>query len=265
MNKKTKVVDKNHFNIYGVITLVILIIYIIGLAYFLLYSHRQIKNIYTDIEKKQLENNFLRSEIIRLKEEKADSIFNLDLETDNSIYKFVTSSKAFNDIGYIPENLEKIGSKFVYDTKGGRQLVTSETNEALQKIGEAFYGNFNKKISIVSAYRSYAYQEGIKRGGCPDNLCAKAGFSEHQSGLAVDIWEVSTNRAWMNNSVLRSYYDWFNINAHTYGFTNTYQKGLLIDGYEIEPWHWRYIGIPLATYLKENNLTVAEFYNSRND
>jgi D-alanyl-D-alanine carboxypeptidase len=50
------------------------------------------------------------------------------------------------------------------------------------------------------------------------------------------------------------------MHAHTYGFTNTYQKGLDIDWYEIEPWHWRYVWVDIASYLSENNITIAEFY-----
>ena len=93
----------------------------------------------------------------------------------------------------------------------------------------------------MSAYRSYLYQKGIKDRGCPDNLCAKAGYSEHQSGLAVDFFRASTQSDWNASARLSSYYSWLQKNAHTYGFHNTYQRGLEIDGYDIEPWHWRYV------------------------
>lgn len=261
MKKTKKTIFNRNLDIYWVITFIVLIIYTTWLIYFLVNSHIKIKSIYRDIETKQMENNFLRSEIIRLKIEKNNSVFDLDFDTDNSTYKFVSSNKSFNNKFYIPKNLEEIWSKFIYDVKGGGQLVTSETNEALQELWKAFYEKFNKKLPIVSAYRSYLYQEGIKDWWCPDNLCAVAWFSEHQSGLAVDVLEVSTNSAWKNNSKLTSYYNWFNDYAHTYGFTNTYQKWIEVDWYEIEPWHWRYVGITLATYLKENDLTIAEFYN----
>jgi D-alanyl-D-alanine carboxypeptidase len=59
---------------------------------------------------------------------------------------------------------------------------------------------------------------------------------------------------------LKKYYKWLDENAYKYGFHNTYQKWLEIDWYEIEPWHWRYMWVELATYLKDNNLTIAEFY-----
>ncbi len=61
------------------------------------------------------------------------------------------------------------------------------------------------------------------------------------------------------------FFNWLNENAHTYGFHNTYQKGREIDGYEIEPWHWRYLGVPLATYLKDQDITFGEFYYARKE
>ncbi len=260
--KKNKVIN-NHVNIYSITTLIILIIYVIGLIHFLTQTHNEIKKIYTDIWNKQTENNYLRAEILRLKIEKMNFIFNLDHETDNSIYKFVTSTKSFNDKQYTPNDLEKIESKFIFDTKWWNQILRKEANKALQKLGWAFYRKFNKKLSVISAYRSYNYQKGIKNWWCPDNFCAKAWFSEHQSWLAVDLLEVSTVDSWTNNLDLTWYFNWLNQNANIYGFHNTYQKWLKVDWYEIEPWHWRYLWEEFATYLKGNKLTIAEFYKQQ--
>lgn len=265
MEKKLK--GKNNFNtdLYWIITLIILVLYAIWLILFLSESRKEIKNIYQDIENKQKETLFLKSEIVRLKYEKMNFIFNLDLETDNSIYKYVTSDKSFNDLSYVPQNLELISSEFIDDTKWNTQLLRREANEALQKMWKDFYAKFSKKLLVISAYRSYSHQESIKAGWCPDNLCAEPWFSEHQLWLAIDILAVSTSDEWNKDKILASYYDWFNQNAYTYGFTNTYQKWFEIDWYEIEPWHWRYLWEELATYLKENKLTTAEFYNNVND
>jgi len=130
-----------------------------------------------------------------------------------------------------------------------------------EKMAEAFYQEFKVKVVVVSSYRSYAYQAGIKSRGCPDNLCAKAGYSEHQSGLTADLWSASTQGYWNSSEKLMKYYDWLSENAHVYGFHNSYQNGRGIDGYEIEPWHWRYLGVPFATYLKQKDITFAEHYS----
>lgn len=194
--------------------------------------------------------------------EKYHNIFSADLESDTSITKFVNSSVPFNDKAYIPENLESFASDHVADGKGYGKL-RSELLPELEQLAELFYKEFWTKFQINSSYRSYAYQAGIKARGCPDNLCAKAWYSEHQSGLWFDIFAIETNAYWKNNARLWSYYEWLEKNAHMYGFTNTYQKGLDIDWYEIEPWHWRYVWVDLATYLSENQMTIAEFYYSQ--
>ena len=194
-------------------------------------------------------------------EDKQKHIDNLDLETDSSFTKFVSSDISFSNKAYIPEDLEKITWEYVYDAKWWRQLLRKEASVALEKMSLDFYRAFEKQIVVVSAYRSYTYQKGIKDRGCPDNLCAKAGYSEHQSWLAIDLWETSTNKQFLWQAKLKKYFDWLNQNAYKYGFHNTYQKGLEIDTYEIEPWHWRYMWVELALYLKEKNLTFAEYYN----
>ncbi len=184
-----------------------------------------------------------------------------DMESDESITKFVNNRVHFETLSYIPENLENISSSYIYDAKWWTTLMRSDANLAMQQMAEAFFNEFWKKMTVVSGYRSYAYQAGIKARWCPDNLCAKAGYSEHQSGLGVDFWSASTQAIWQADTNLSSYYDWLSENAHLYGFHNTYQKGLEVDGYEIEPWHWRYLGVDLASYLRDNDIAFAEFYN----
>ena len=120
-----------------------------------------------------------------------------------------------------------------------------------------------EKINVVSAYRSYDYQVWIKKWWCSDNLCANPGFSEHQTGLVVDLWSASSKDNWYSNVKLKKYFSWLNENAYKFGFHNTYQKWRDVDWYEIEPWHWRYLWVELATYLRENNLTFAEFYKEK--
>lgn len=184
----------------------------------------------------------------------------MDFKTDSSITKFVNSKVSFDSLKYVPENLESISSKYVNDAKWWSQKLRKEANKNLQFLAKAFYDEFGKKLKIVSAYRSYGYQQWIKSWGCPDRLCAKAWFSEHQSGLAVDIWEASNSQRWGADKDLKKYYKWLDENAYKYGFHNSYQNGLEVDWYEIEPWHWRYLWEELALLLEEKGITFAEFY-----
>lgn len=222
------------------------------------YLNRFLKNWEIDPEK----SYFYLNEELKKVPFLEDKVF--DLKTDSSLQKFVTSNLSFNSKDYVPQKLVSISSDFIYDSKWWTQKVREETNLSLQTMWKLFYETFWKKITVVSAYRSYTYQKWIKDRWCPDNLCAKAGYSEHQSGLAVDLWEASSQKNWNNNSKLMTYYKWLGENAANFGFHNTYQKWLEIDWYEIEPWHWRYMWVELAKYLKENDLTIAEYYNKNN-
>lgn len=186
--------------------------------------------------------------------------FGYDFWNDESLQKFVNSKISFNNLKYVPKNLVKISSDYLIDTKGN-QTLRSEAKNALEEMGKKFFEEKWEKIKVVSAYRSYDYQVWIKKWGCPDNLCAKAGFSEHQTGLAVDLWSASNEQTWKNDKKLSEYFSWLNENAHDFGFHNTYQKWISVDGYDVEPWHWRYVWVQLANYLKKSNITIAEYFN----
>jgi len=184
----------------------------------------------------------------------------IDLEKDNSIQKFVNNKVSFNDVKYIPKDLVELKWEFIIDLKWYWKM-RKEAKEALNKMWKDFYDYFHQKIRVVSSYRSYLYQKWIKDRGCPDNLCSNPWFSEHQTGLAVDLWEASSQKVFLSNIKYSKYFEWLNKNAYKYWFANTYIKWLKIDWYEIEPWHWRYLWIPFATYLKNHNMTIAEFFN----
>ncbi len=201
-----------------------------------------------------------KDRVLKEKEEYKKYLENLDLETDNSLTKFVNNKVHFIELWYIPEDLVSVWDKHIIDWKWWYIKVKKILKENLIKLSEDFFNDTNNNIIVVSWYRSYNYQKWIKDRGCPDNLCAKAGYSEHQSGLAVDLYSASSEKKWQNNNNLKKYYSWLEKNAYKYGFTNTYQKWLKIDWYEIEPWHWRYVWEKFAKYLHDNNITIAEFY-----
>lgn len=187
----------------------------------------------------------------------------LDFTSDNSLTRYVDSNISFRGKQYIPENLEFLQSAYVADSKGW-QKIRREANEALQSLAKQFYETFWKKILVVSAYRSYEYQVWIKQRGCPDSLCAKPWYSEHQMGLAVDLWEATTKDEFLSKPVLKKYYDWLDKNAHLYGFHNSYQKWIEIDTYHEEPWHWRYVWADLASFLHAEDKTFSEYYQEIN-
>ena len=86
---------------------------------------------------------------------------------------------------------------------------------------------------------------------------ARAGHSEHQTGLAVDVSNSSLD--YDNFESTKEFY-WMKNNAHKFGFILRYPKASFhITGFKYEPWHYRYVGIKIATYIYKNNLTLEEY------
>lgn len=121
------------------------------------------------------------------------------------------------------------------------------------------------KIASTSAYRSYEtqlalYDNLVSEMGQTkaDQRAAHPGFSEHQTGYAVDIASLTEpNVAFY----LSPESDWLKENAYQYGFINRYQEGYeSITGVTYEAWHYRYVGVDLAIKINESGLTFDEYY-----
>ncbi len=168
-----------------------------------------------------------------------------DFSSDSSIQKFVSQDRSFTKLSYSPDDLVSIEWR-------------KEAFENLKLLSWEFYNHFKADIIVVSGFRDYSYQSWIKNRWCPDNLCAKAWYSEHQSWLAIDLFEATTKKEFLSKKELAIYFEWLNANAYRFWFINTYKKGFEVDWYDIEPWHWRYVWAELATYMHTSWETFAE-------
>lgn len=119
-------------------------------------------------------------------------------------------------------------------------------------------------IYASSGYRSYSNQEYIynnyvKKDGTEkaDTYSARAGYSEHQTGLAIDLNTIDDSFADTSEG------KYVKDNCYKYGFIIRYPKGKEdITGYMYEPWHIRYVGKELASKLYNNGdyITMEEYY-----
>ena len=161
---------------------------------------------------------------------------------------------------YVPEGLEMIDSNY---TSGKRLLVLEAKNAFERMARDALSDGYT--IRAMSAYRSYQYQKDlyeryVKQDGVEkaDTYSARPGFSEHQTGLVVDIDNKTTN---YTNFDTTKEYIWMKENASNYGFILRYPEGKeQITGYTYESWHYRYVGIEIAKKMKELDLTFDEYY-----
>lgn len=136
-----------------------------------------------------------------------------------------------------------------------------ELNDAFSKLKAAALED-GIELKIISGFRSYnsqnsIYNNYVKRDGkeAADTYSARAGHSEHQTGLAIDV-----------NSLMFDFGEtkegkWLQNNAYQYGFIIRYPEGKEhITGYRYEPWHLRYVG-ELSKELYNNGdwITLEEY------
>ncbi len=160
--------------------------------------------------------------------------------------------------GFAPANLVNVG--------GGEFLRrdVSDAASALMRSAEST----GVGLRTLSGYRSYDYQTGVydsyvaKDGqAIADTYSARPGYSEHQTGLAIDLGNPDGSCDLEQCFGETAGGKWLAANAHKFGFIIRYQKGKEnITGYQAEPWHLRYVGKVLAVELKKSNLTLEEFF-----
>lgn len=171
----------------------------------------------------------------------------------------LTNKYNFLEASYVPD-LETINSKY----SGGTQRLRKDARVAFEKLAadakEAGYS-----IYAMSTYRSYDYQKTLYNNYAAkdgttnaDRYSARPGHSEHQTGLAVDVADSSLE---YYNFGYKKEFNWMKENAYKYGFILRYtQETEWITGYLNEPWHYRYVGEEVATYIQHNPMTYEEYY-----
>lgn len=160
---------------------------------------------------------------------------------------------------YVPENLENINSSYALSN----MKMVSEAKNAFENLSKAA-AKQNLKVIAMSTYRSYEYQVDlynryVKTDGkeAADTYSGRPGNSEHQTGLAVDVYNVKES---YTNFEKTKEYTWMQDNAYKYGFILRFPKDKENEtGYEFESWHYRYVGLEAAKYIKEHNISFEEY------
>lgn len=126
------------------------------------------------------------------------------------------------------------------------KLVHKDLAEAFEKMRKGAEKE-NLQLKIISGFRSIEYQKTIFPCKFQNNnpteeefvarlkYSAPAGFSEHHTGLAIDINSLEEDFADTKE------YKWLLKYAKDYGFEMSFPQGNK-QGLGFEPWHWRYVG-----------------------
>ncbi len=162
----------------------------------------------------------------------------------------------------------------------GRLQVSQQIySDLVQMLSDSDKAGFH--YWIASAYRSRQYQQQLidqdvntfmRNGMTYEQALEKtyeetmpAGFSEHETGLALDI--LCSNNTKMDVSQEKEDANkWLQEHCHEYGFILRYPKDKEeITKINYEPWHFRYVGREAAEFMKKHNMALEEFYNMLED
>lgn len=163
---------------------------------------------------------------------------------------------------FAPEDIVSIRNWYAYGENSIREKVYDQFL-SMYKAAE----KEDLKLIITSSYRTYAEQEKLwkdyKRDHgqeWADRVSARPGYSEHQTGLTLDIVTDGEGSS-MSNFENTDEFKWLSKNAHKYGFILRYPKGKEnITGYDYESWHYRYVGVEVATRIRDLGITYDEYY-----
>lgn len=179
------------------------------------------------------------------------------IDDPSSIWVVVNKQRPIDPLDYEPWRLTTI------DAPGGGQL-TAKAAEAVERMHEAAVAD-GAPFGVSTSYRSYNFQMGLFNDYAAqygadkaDTFSARAGYSEHQTGLSLDVYDPS------GCHLQQCYGDtesgrWLAKHAADYGFIERYPEGATdITGYTWEPWHWRYVGVDLARYMRDQKIDTLE-------
>jgi D-alanyl-D-alanine carboxypeptidase len=191
------------------------------------------------------------------------------IDSNSSIWVIINKQRPYQPINYVPDHLVVPNVPLRLSADSEEMHMRSDAATALEKlVKDAKAAGIS--IRIESGYRSYAEQQrlynyyvGVQGKANADEQSARPGFSEHQSGLAVDLGDTSGTC-----SVQQCFADtptgqWIKSNSYKYGFLIRYtENGTSKTGYEYEPWHVRYVGTDLAVKVAAKHfVTLEEYFN----
>lgn len=188
----------------------------------------------------------------------------IDIISDESNTVLVNKFNSLSE-DYTPEDLVTVSVPTILENPEVNQLrevaSTALTNmfaaaeeEDLFLFARSGFRSYNTQVQLFNGYADKHGEEAANK------YSAKPGFSEHQTGLVMDVTSESVQFQLTEQFGETPEGKWIEENAHQFGFIIRYPKGKEdITGYIYEPWHLRYLGKDVAKEVYESNVTYEEF------
>lgn len=189
-------------------------------------------------------------------------VVSLSIDDAASPWVVVNKQRPLAQLDYVPADLVRL------DVPSPRQPeLRAIAAHAVSLMFAAFTAETGLSLQAISAYRSFESQQSVYAGwtrslgqSAADLTSARPGFSEHQTGFAVDVDALPATACalqpcWGDTP----HAHWIAENAHRFGFVVRYPADkTAITGYEYEPYHLRFVGVDLATSMREAGVTTLE-------
>ncbi|QWT24566.1 M15 family metallopeptidase [Subtercola sp. PAMC28395] len=192
----------------------------------------------------------------------------LSIDDPNSYWFVVNKLRPIPDAeNFVPNELSDIPSDI--PNPNGYQLrltplaalaamfVADKNEVGTQLVAQSGYRDYSVQV------KAYQYYVGIDGVAGADKTSARPGFSEHQTGLAMDILDTTSGCTTDFDCFGKTASGkWLAANAYRFGYILRYPADkTAITGYEYEPWHFRYVGTELSTEMHNTGVeTLEEFF-----
>lgn len=178
----------------------------------------------------------------------------------------VNKTRALPD-DYVPEELVEPAVPLYFQ---GENLPHNKMRRVAAEALEALFQRAEQEgLALVarSGYRSFETQKAVfarneERKGTElaNQYSARAGESEHQTGLVMDVTSPAVNHELVTEFVVTKEGQWLEDHAADFGFIIRYPQGKEdVTGYQFEPWHLRYVGKEAAKEIAAEDLTLEEY------
>lgn len=143
------------------------------------------------------------------------------------------------------------------------QLEAIATRKLLEMANALFTEKGINNLQIGTGYRSYETQQDL--ASRYPATAALPGYSEHHTGLGVDlqVWDKDKKVTYTfedTNQICTAILAWMNENAYKYGFVRRFAPNKdAITQITSDRWHYRYVGVPHAYYMTQNDLCLEEY------
>ena len=186
-----------------------------------------------------------------------------DINAPSSMTVVVNKHRPLSQQDYVPANLvlplgipNAAGTPLRADAAQALEAMAADAQKSgISIVMASGYRSYETQIATYNSYvRSYGQAEA-------DTTSARPGFSEHQTGLAADLSAVGSGCTIADCFETTAPGQWLAANSWRFGYILRYPKGAqAITGYNFEPWHFRYVGLVVASQMHEKGINTLEEY-----